>query len=148
MIEDLYRSAGHLVRRAHQIHDTIFAEETAAFDITSPQYAALRVVAERPGIEQTALSDAIAYDRSTIGGLVDRLEAKGMMRRSPGTRDRRTKQLTLTPDGVALLRAVQARVPRVQQRMLAPLTADERATFTALLERVVKLSRARVASGV
>ena len=146
MIEDLYRSAGHLVRRAHQIHDTIFAEETSGYDVTSPQYAALRAVAEQPGIEQTALSDAIAYDRSTIGGLVDRLEAKGMMRREAGTRDRRTKQLTLTPAGTKLLRELQSRVPRVQKRILAPLSAEEQATFTALLERVVDVARVGVAS--
>jgi DNA-binding MarR family transcriptional regulator len=146
VIEDLYRSAGHLVRRAHQIHDTIFAEETAGYDVTSPQYAALRAVAEQPGIEQTALSDAIAYDRSTIGGLVDRLEAKGLMRREAGTRDRRTKQLTLTPAGSKLLRELQKRVPSVQQRMLAPLSPPEQATFTALLERVVDLALAGVAS--
>jgi MarR family transcriptional regulator, lower aerobic nicotinate degradation pathway regulator len=145
VIEDLYRSAGHLVRRAHQIHDIIFAEETADYDVTSPQYAALRAVAEKPGIEQAALSDAIAYDRSTIGGLVDRLEAKGMMRREAGTRDRRTKQLTLTPAGAKLLRELQKRVPRVQKRMLAPLSAEEQATFTALLERVVDLALAGAA---
>jgi DNA-binding MarR family transcriptional regulator len=145
VIEDLYRSAGHLVRRAHQIHDTIFAEETAGYDITSPQYAALRAVADHPEIEQTALSDAIAYDRSTIGGLVDRLEAKGMMLRATGTLDRRTKRLTLTPAGVELLHALQSRVPRVQERMLAALSAEEQATFTALLERVVHLARAGVA---
>jgi DNA-binding MarR family transcriptional regulator len=134
------------VRRAHQIHDTIFAEETSGYDVTSPQYAALRAVAEQPGIEQTALSDAIAYDRSTIGGLVDRLEAKGMMRREAGTRDRRTKQLTLTPAGTKLLRELQSRVPRVQKRILAPLSAEEQATFTALLERVVDVARVGVAS--
>lgn len=142
MIEDLYRTAGHLVRRAHQIHDTIFAEETAGYDITSPQFAALRAVAEFPEIEQTALSDTIAYDRSTIGGLVDRLEAKGMLRRTIGTRDRRTKRLSLTADGAALLLALGAKTPRVQERLLAPLSADERATFLALLERVVERERA------
>jgi DNA-binding MarR family transcriptional regulator len=144
-MRDFYRSAGHLVRRAHQIHDTIFAEETAGFDITSPQYAALRAVAEYPEIEQTALSDAIAYDRSTIGGLVDRLEAKGMLRRTIGTRDRRTKLLTLTPAGTELLRKLKSRVPRVQERILAPLSARERATFLALLERVVHLEHAGAA---
>jgi MarR family transcriptional regulator, lower aerobic nicotinate degradation pathway regulator len=144
VIEDLYRTAGHLVRRAHQIHDTIFAEETAGYDITSPQFAALRAVAEFPEIEQTALSDTIAYDRSTIGGLIDRLEAKGMLRRTIGTRDRRTKRLSLTPAGATLLSALGSKTPRVQERLLAPLSPEERATFLHLLERIVDLERAGV----
>lgn len=142
MIEEAYRSAGHLIRRAHQLHNVLFGELTAGFDVTSPQFAALQAIAEFPGLEQAALSDLIAYDRSTIGGLIDRLEAKGLVRRTVGTEDRRTKRLELTSDGQALLRAVQPRASQVHERLLAVLAPAERELFIALLSRVVGIDAA------
>jgi DNA-binding MarR family transcriptional regulator len=133
---EAWRQAGHLVRRAHQLHDTLFALETSGFDITSPQLAALSVVARHPGIEQTALSEAIGYDSSTIGGLIDRLEAKKLLRRRIGARDRRTRQLSLTRAGQALLDDVLPRAAAVHGRLLEPLSAPEREQLIALLQRV------------
>lgn len=51
---------------------------------------------ESPGIEQVKLTELIAYDPSTIGGLVDRLESKGLVERRPDAADRRLKRLNLT----------------------------------------------------
>ena len=141
MIDDATaRTAGHLVRRAHQIHDTIFAQETAGFDITSPQLAALTSIAKHPGIEQTALAELIAYDCSTIGGLIDRLEAKKLVRRSVGKHDRRTRQLSLTQAGQTLLAEVLPHAARVHGRLLEPLSPQEREAFIAMLQRVVDIN--------
>ena len=131
------------MRRAHQVHDTIFAQETAGFEITSPQLAALSSIARNPGIEQTALAELIAYDCSTIGGLVDRLEAKKLVRRSVGKRDRRTRQLAITAHGRALLAAVTPHAARVHGRLLEPLAPAEREHFVAMLQRVVDVAARR-----
>jgi DNA-binding MarR family transcriptional regulator len=48
------------------------------------RYAALPVIAARPGLDQAALAGAIAFDRPTTGGVIDRLEAKGLVRRQMG----------------------------------------------------------------
>jgi DNA-binding MarR family transcriptional regulator len=141
--EEIRRQAGHLVRRAHQVHDTIFAQETAGFDITSPQLAALSSIARNPGIEQTALADLIAYDCSTIGGLIDRLEAKKLVRRSVGKHDRRTRQLAITTHGRALLGAVTPNAARVHGRLLEPLAPAEREQFVEMLQRVVDVAARR-----
>ena len=141
--EETARNAGHLVRRAHQIHDTIFAQETAGFDITSPQLAALTSIARHPGIEQTALSELIAYDCSTIGGLIDRLEGKKLVRRSIGKHDRRTRQLTLTPAGQELLEAVLPPAGRVHGRLLEPLSPQEQEAFIGMLRRIVDIRRSK-----
>jgi DNA-binding MarR family transcriptional regulator len=134
---DLYRTAGHLIRRCHQIDSSIFAEETSGYEITSPQWAALRILSEHPGIEMTRLSDLIAYDRSTIGALVDRLVAKGLVSRIRGTLDRRTRELTLTEPGRALVAELRPQLHRVQERLLAALSAPEQEALIGLLERVV-----------
>src|ERR1700733_9549250 len=89
---------GHLIRRLHQISFALFVDQAkalgnVAFDITPVQYAALAAIANHPGIDQTALSNVIAFDRTTIGDVVGRLEKKKLVKRKSGTVDRRTTSL-------------------------------------------------------
>ncbi|MGB8267907.1 MAG: MarR family winged helix-turn-helix transcriptional regulator [Candidatus Velthaea sp.] len=148
MIDFIYGAPGHLIRRLQQIAVALFLEETAAFDVTPPQFAALVAVASYPGIDQRSLANAIAIDRSTIGDLVTRLEVRGLVAREPGD-DRRTKSLTITPAGQDVIDGIIPHVVRVQERILGALDAGERETFLALLSRVVdihnELSRAPLA---
>lgn len=143
MALEFQRSPGHLVRRCLQLHTTMFAEGTAGYDITSPQWAALRALHERPGIEQAKLSELIAYDRSTSGGLIDRLEAKGLVCRSADVVDRRLKRLNLTPAGHALFDALHNQVRAVTHRFVEPLAPDERELLLSLLERLLDRQPAR-----
>lgn len=137
---ELYAMPGHLIRRAHQASTAIFAEECAGFDLTSVQYAALAALERHPGIDATRLSALIAFDRSTLGDVLERLEAKGWIVRSAGA-DRRVKTLALTPDGSARLNQVQPAVRRVQQRLLSRLSADERNTLVRLLATLADVSQ-------
>ncbi len=130
---DITSMPGHLIRRAHQVSTALFSEECAAFDLTAVQYAALSTIAANPGVDATRLSALIAFDRSTIGGVLERLEAKGWIQRDASPQDRRIKLLRITPAGAALLRRVEPAVRRVQERLLAPLTALDRATMVRLL---------------
>ena len=132
-MDALYRMPGHLVRRAQQVATALFAEECGAHDLTSVQYAALFAIRAHPGVDATRLSTLIAFDRSTIGDVLERLEAKGWVARQPSPLDRRVKLLALTPDGEALLGVVAPAVQRVQERLLAPLAAKDRATMVRLL---------------
>jgi DNA-binding MarR family transcriptional regulator len=131
------RTPGHLIRRAHQYHNTVFAQETSGLDVTAPQFAALRALSEFPDIDQTTLSRIIAYDRATIGGLVERLEDKGLIRRTIDKRDRRARTLRLSAAGRAMYARMRPMLDRVNTRMLARLAPDERETFLTLLERVI-----------
>lgn len=136
---------GHLIRRLQQISVARFTEECADFSLTSVQFAALTAIGENPGIDATRLSAIIAFDRSTIGDVLERLEGKGWVARSPGATDKRTKRLSLTPDGRGVLDAVLPAVFRVQERILAPLAETDRRRFVELLEQLVDLHRAPTA---
>jgi MarR family transcriptional regulator, lower aerobic nicotinate degradation pathway regulator len=138
-METLYDMPGHLIRRAHQISTALFAEECAWFDLTSVQYAALVAIKANPEVDATRLSALIAFDRSTIGGVLERLEAKGWVRRSPSLEDKRVKLLRLTLEGERLLRRVEPAVRRVQQRLLEPLAPADRATMLRLLARLASV---------
>ena len=143
---DLEQLPGHHIRRLQQIAVAIFLQETEATGITPVQYAALQTVANTPGVDQRTLARSIGFDTSTIAGVVDRLEARGLMQRNASPDDRRVRLLTITDDGHQLLAQVQPGMQRAQERMLAPLPAAERAEFMRMLRTLVEanndLSRA------
>jgi DNA-binding MarR family transcriptional regulator len=139
-MEDVYAKPGYLFRRMQQIAVSIFTEECRDFDLTPVQYAALTAIGTHAGIDATRLSQVIAFDRSTLGSVIERLEAKGHVERRPREEDRRVKLLYLTAGGMALLHAVREAVERAQLRMLAPLEASERQTLMKLLVRLVDLN--------
>lgn len=135
-MDAIYGMPGHLIRRAQQISTALFTEECAKYDLTSVQYAALHAIDLHPGIDATRLSALIAFDRSTIGDVLDRMEQKGWIVRRPASGDRRAKAVDLSDSGRALLRAVEPAVQRVQQRILAPLRPADRERLIALLQQL------------
>jgi MarR family transcriptional regulator, temperature-dependent positive regulator of motility len=135
--------AGHLIRRLQQQSTQVFQATTqaAGFDLTSVQFAALDEIGQCPGIDQAGLAATISFDRATIGGVVDRLEHKGLVRREVGTQDRRARLLHLTAAGERLLAAVRPVVEALQADILAPLSPKERAAFLALARKALGLGR-------
>ncbi|MDE2578315.1 MAG: winged helix-turn-helix transcriptional regulator [Hyphomicrobiales bacterium] len=128
---------GHLIRRAHQIAVAIFLEECAQQGITPVQFACLSQIAREPGADATRLSAEVALDRSTLGGVLERMESKDWIVRTGDPADARVKRLDLTPAGRALLASLDTHVERTQSRILAPLNPAERAQFVGLLEKMV-----------
>jgi DNA-binding MarR family transcriptional regulator len=137
---------GHYIRRLQQIAVAIFLQETEAAGVTPVQYAALQTVANSPGTDQRTLARSIGFDTSTIAGVIDRLEARGLLLRSASPDDRRVRLLSLTDAGQALLDEVTPGMQRAQVRMLDPLPKNQRAEFMRMLRVLVtannELSRA------
>jgi DNA-binding MarR family transcriptional regulator len=142
---------GHHIRRLHQIAVAIFLQESEPTGLTPVQYAVLQTVCNAPGIDQRTLAGAIGQDTSTIGGVVDRLEARGLVQRNASADDRRVRLLTLTDAGHALLAQAIPGMLRAQERMLQPLPRRERAEFMRMLRSLVQanndLSRAPSGGG-
>jgi DNA-binding MarR family transcriptional regulator len=139
-MDAVYAAPGYLFRRMQQIAVSIFMEECRSFDLTPVQYAALIAMHTHPGIDATRLSAVIAFDRSTLGSVIERLEAKGYVERKPAPEDKRIKLLYLTKPGAAILREIIPVVERAQARMLQPLKPAARKTLLALLSQLVDLN--------
>jgi DNA-binding MarR family transcriptional regulator len=133
--ESFSRLPGHLIRRVHQASTAYFAEECGG-ELTAVQYAALVAIGSHPGIDATRLSEIIYFDRSTIGDVLDRMEGKGWIRRESTSSDRRIKRLDLSSAGQEVLQHVEPGIRRVQDRLLAPLTAAEAKTLVRLLGKM------------
>jgi DNA-binding MarR family transcriptional regulator len=138
---DRIEMAGHLIRRLHQRSTQIFQAQTqaAGFDLTSVQFAALDAIARQPGIDQASLAATIGFDRATIGGVIDRLEHKGLVQRVVSAQDRRARQLHVTPEGKQLLVASRPVVEALQADILAPLSPAQRAAFLRLAQKALGL---------
>src|SRR5262245_33297970 len=139
-MDAVYTAPGYLFRRMQQIAVALFVEECKSFDLTPVQYAALIAIHTHPGIDATRLSAVIAFDRSTPGNVIERLEAKKLIDRKPSPDDKRVKLLYLTKGGAALLRDIAASVDRAQARILQPLKPADRKTLMALLSQLVDLN--------
>jgi MarR family transcriptional regulator, lower aerobic nicotinate degradation pathway regulator len=139
-MDAVYTKPGYLFRRMQQIAVAIFVEECSEYDLTPVQFAALVAIQTHPGIDATRLSAVIAFDRSTLGNVIERLETKQYVERKPSSEDRRTKLLYLTKPGAALLRDVMPAVDRAQVRMLQPLKPADRKVLMALLTQLVDLN--------
>jgi DNA-binding MarR family transcriptional regulator len=139
---------GHLARRFQQISVAVFLAEVekAGYDLTPVQYAALAAVDASPGIDQITLAGTIAYDRTTITGVVDRLVQKGLVVRQESSRDRRARELKTTDAGRQTLRGITPAVEAAQQIMLRGLTEREGKELIRLLQKAIaagnELSRA------
>jgi DNA-binding MarR family transcriptional regulator len=139
-MDAVYTKPGYLFRRMQQIAVAIFVEECKAYGLTPVQYAALVAIRTHPGIDATRLSAVIAFDRSTLGSVIERLQAKSYIERKPAREDKRVKLLHLTRKGSALLRDIMPSVDRAQARMLQPLKQADRKALLALLTQLVDLN--------
>jgi DNA-binding MarR family transcriptional regulator len=137
-----------LARRFQQIAVAVFMAEVeaAGSDLTPVQYVALAAVNANPGIDQVTLAGLIAYDRTTITGVVDRLVLKGLMARNESSRDRRARVLTITEAGQRTLRSITPAVEAAQRIMLRGLSDKEAKELMRLLQKATaagnELSRA------
>jgi MarR family transcriptional regulator, temperature-dependent positive regulator of motility len=135
---------GHLIRRLHQIAASAFTTqlESAGTDLTPVQYAALHTLARNPGVDQARLAGMIAYDKVTIGGVLSRLEARGLIERGVSSTDRRSRILQITPQGEQLLEQISGPVLRAQEDMLRGLSQTETETFMRLLRKATDAGNA------
>ena len=133
---DIEQQAGFLLRRAHQRHAALFMEAMAPFDLTPTQFNALLRVVERGTATQNQLGRLAAMDPATIQGVVRRLLARGLLRRTRDPADRRTTVLAATETGAALAAAALPAARAVTAATLAPIPPGEHDHFLSLLRKL------------
>lgn len=130
---------GHLIRRLHQLSGQVFQRHTeeAGFELTPVQFSALHTLRAHPGVEQAQLAALIAYDRATLGSVLDRLEKKGYIQRAVSPTDRRAREVRLTDAGLALVEAATPVVEALQAEIAQGLDDKERGQLVNLMRKVV-----------
>lgn len=101
--------------------------------LSAVQYHVLHLIEPGEAMPMGRLAETLACDASNVTGLVDRLEARGLVRRRPSEADRRVKVLDLTPAGARLRTRMLARMTAHPLPLSRLSPADQR-TLVRLLE--------------
>ena len=125
---------GFRLRIAMQRHLELFA--AALPDLTPTQFSTLVKLAEGGVLSQNHLGRLVAMDAATTKGVIDRLRRKGLVESRPSDSDRRRLEVSLTPAGAELVRAMLPRARAVSEQTVAGLNAGEVAQLLGLLDRI------------
>ena len=129
---------GFLIRRAHQISQSLFVEECAGLNITATQFGVLWVLGQGVQFDQIGIARLLGFDRSTTAMVVKLLEDRKLVLRSPDTNDRRRYLLRLTKAGEDLRFRAMPAVDRVRTRLESVFTPVEAKTFSRLLDKFTR----------
>ena len=113
-----------------------FASSLSEFDLTQKQFATLSLISSNPGVPQIALVNRLGTDRATMMAIVDRLEGKGLINRQRSTTDRRRQELSITPDGDALLGRARNLIDAHEKNFTSRMTPKELETMLTVLRRI------------
>jgi DNA-binding MarR family transcriptional regulator len=131
---DIENSVGFLLAKAYQRGWALFKEELDAYEMTPPQFALMNFLWQKDGLTQVELSEVSQVDRTTVGGLIDRLAKLGMVERHPHPQDRRAHLIRLTQKGKELEAPLTEAAKRVTKRFTAGLEQDDLAKLIGMLK--------------
>jgi MarR family transcriptional regulator, multiple antibiotic resistance protein MarR len=112
--------------------------ELSKYDISAPQLIVLAYVANKEADSAAALCKSISYDPGAMTRMIDRLQEKGLIRRTPNPEDRRATNLELTAAGRALYPQLLAAKETVQGQFLRGFSENEVHVLDSLLNRMLK----------
>lgn len=125
-----------MLRRAHQRHTALFADEFSAFQLTPTQFAVLFTVGREGETSQNQLGRMTAMDPATVQGVVRRLAARDLVVARKDASDGRRSLWRISSQGRALLERAVPIAKKVTERTLAPLSPSESRRLLALLAKL------------
>ena len=131
--QELRSRVGYEVKRVQHALRLEMDEMLRGLGVTTPQYAALSVLAEEPGISNAALARRSFVTPQTMNQILVRLEAAGLIERRPHPEHGRVLQAFLTEEGERLRRDCATRVDAVEERMVGGLSEGERLGLLEML---------------
>jgi DNA-binding MarR family transcriptional regulator len=104
--------------------------------ISVPQFGTLLLIEANPDISQSAIAQALRFDRSTLVQIIDRLEDRGLVERHVSPTDRRSHALRITDAGAGMLTELKEQAIAHEDDVAAELSPDERARLIELLRKL------------
>ena len=131
--EDLSRNFGFLMNDVARLLRTAYDRRIRDLGLTRAQWWVLTHLFRGDGVSQTELADSLEVEKPTLGRLLDRLEAKGWVRREHDARDRRIWRVHLTDEVEPALCTMRTIAAELRRDALAGLDAAERERFVDTL---------------
>lgn len=133
---ELEHCINFILTKVQQSVQQLFKEDLEQFGITPGQYMVLKCLWDKNGETVKQLADRLQLDSSTITGILDRLENKGLIKRKPDPNDRRALSVVLTPEGQALQVSVDQAIVNANHKALERLTQQEAEDLKVLLQKI------------
>ncbi|MGQ3354231.1 MAG: MarR family winged helix-turn-helix transcriptional regulator [Phreatobacter sp.] len=127
---------GFHLRIAQEASFRAFAQRVGDADLKPRRFAVLTLIAENPGMTQTALGKAAGRDKSTLTSTLDDLVKRGLVLRERTPHDRRSYTLTLTPAGCALRERLMRAALEHDRELDRIVGREKKAEFLALLRKI------------
>ena len=129
--------AGQLLFRLWRVSHERTAEALETAGLTPPLFALLNVLGAREGAIQQEIGQAMGIDPSTMVSLIDQLESAGLAKRRTAPKDRRAREVSITPKGRRTLERARGLAALVEDEVLGGLSATERRRLLTLLRRAL-----------
>lgn len=127
---------GFLMHDVSRLRRKVFDEVMKPEGITRSQWWVLAYLSRHDGMSQSDLAETLDLGRAALGGLIDRLEAAGLVRRDSHSHDRRAKLVFLTPAGSAMIDRMRAKSDRMSEAILQGLSTTQRHQLAEMLALV------------
>ena len=127
---------GYSITDVGRLLRTVFERRVRAVGLTRAQWLVIARVHRRPGLSQSEVADLLEIEKASAGRLVDRMEAKGWLRRRDDANDRRVNRLHLTPEANRLHAAIWPIAEATVDEALGDLSEKERRALTGFMTRV------------
>ena len=137
---DRKQSLGHLASLANRLFNNLLGKRLreADIDMTAEQWGALLVLASGDAMTQQQLGTQLVLEKSSVSRLVDGLERRGWITRSPDPDDGRQKLVALTPNTAAVLERCATIARSVLDEAQRGMSAEEQRVCRTLLLRIVE----------
>lgn len=131
--EDLSRNFGFLLNDVARLLRTAYDRRIRKLGLTRAQWWVLTHLYRSNGVSQTELAETLEIEKPTLGRLLDRLEAKGWVRREHDASDRRVWRVHLTDEVEPALRTMRTIAADLRRDALNGISAAERERFVDTL---------------
>lgn len=131
---ELEQCVNFVLTKAQNAIQQLFKAELAPYGVTPGQYAVLKCLWDDNGQTAKQLSERLYLDGSTVTGILDRMENKGLIARQPDPKDRRALRVMLTEKGQALEEPVNNAIELANRKALDKLDPQQSAVLKKLLE--------------
>lgn len=129
---------GYNARRAALTIIEVFLERMSVYGLRPVDFSLLSLISHNAGITSRQLCSALGILPPNLVKLVADLDKRGLLQRKPHPTDGRAIGLHLTAEGRKLMREAEVTARELEDYVASPLTASERATLMALLQKIYK----------
>jgi DNA-binding MarR family transcriptional regulator len=127
---------GFLMHDVSRLRRSVFNEFMRPLGVTRSQWWVLAHLSRHDGMIQTDLANVLELGKAPLGGLLDRLEASGLVERRSDRIDRRAKRIYLSSRGLQLIAQMSRQSHAMSERMLEGLDPDARVALADMLMKV------------